>query len=85
MTQYRVENHEAFCQSEDEQSNRTTIEIGQATMLRRRTTDEAKETAETKGETEPNEDVHDILQACKTYTRMTPDCRLTGAWCDARP
>ncbi len=42
-----------------------------------RTTDEAKkETAETSELS--REDVHDILQACKTYTRMARSCRLTA-------
>ncbi len=46
------------------------------TMLREDDLDEAKETAETKGELS-REDVHDILQGIQT-TRMARSCRLTA-------
>jgi hypothetical protein len=63
MTQYGVEEpREAFVESEDEQEQRDNLELLQAvTMLREDDLDEAKETAETKGELS-REDVHDILQ-----------------------
>ena len=63
MTQYGVEEpKEAFVESEDEQEQRDNLELLQAvTMLTEDDMDEAKETAETKGELS-REDVHDILQ-----------------------
>lgn len=63
MTQYGVEEpKEAFVESEDEQEQRDNLELLQAvTMLTEDSLDEAKETAETKGELS-REDVHDILQ-----------------------
>lgn len=63
MTKYGVEEpKEAFVESEDEQEQRDNLELLQAvTMLTEDDMDEAKETAETKGELS-REDVHDILQ-----------------------
>lgn len=63
MTQYGVEEpKEAFVESEDEQEQRDNLELLQAvTMLTEDDMDEAKETAETKGELS-REDVHDILE-----------------------
>ena len=63
MTKYGVEEpKEAFVESEDEQEQRDNLELLQAvTMLTEDDMDEAKETAETKGEL-TREDVHDILQ-----------------------
>lgn len=63
MTQYGVEEpREAIVESEDEQEQRDNLELLQAvTMLTEDDMDEAKETAETKGELS-REDVHDILQ-----------------------
>lgn len=63
MTQYGVEEpKEAFVESEDEQEQRDNLELLQAvTMLTEDDMDEAKETAEAKGELS-REDVHDILQ-----------------------
>lgn len=63
MTKYGVEEpKEAFVESEDEQEQRDNLELLQAvTMLTEDDLDEAKETAETKGELS-REDVHDILQ-----------------------
>lgn len=63
MTQYGIEEpREAFVESEDEQEQRDNLELLQAvTMLTEDDMDEAKETAETKGELS-REDVHDILQ-----------------------
>lgn len=63
MTKYGVkEPKEAFVESEDEQEQRDNLELLQAvTMLTEDDMDEAKETAETKGELS-REDVHDILQ-----------------------
>ena len=63
MTKYGVEEpREAFVESEDEQEQRDNLELLQAvTMLTEDDMDEAKETAETKGELS-REDVHDILQ-----------------------
>lgn len=63
MTKYGVEEpREAFVESEDEQEQRDNLEVLQAvTMLTEDDMDEAKETAETKGELS-REDVHDILQ-----------------------
>jgi DNA repair exonuclease SbcCD ATPase subunit len=63
MTKYGVEEpREAFVESEDEQEQRDNLELLQAvTMLTEDDMDEAKETAETKGEL-TREDVHDILQ-----------------------
>ena len=63
MTQYGVEEpKEAFVESEDEQEQRDNLELLQAvTMLTEDDMDEAKETAETKGELS-REDVYDILQ-----------------------
>lgn len=63
MTKYGVEEpKEAFVESEDEQEQRDNLELLQAvTMLTEDDMDEAKETAEAKGELS-REDVHDILQ-----------------------
>lgn len=63
MTKYGVEEpREAVVESEDEQEQRDNLELLQAvTMLTEDDMDEAKETAETKGELS-REDVHDILQ-----------------------
>lgn len=63
MTKYGVEEpREAFVESEDEQEQRDNLELLQAvTMLTEDDMDEAKETAETKGELS-REDVHDILR-----------------------
>ena len=63
MTKYGVEEpREAFVESEDEQEQRDNLELLQAvTMLTEDDMDEAKETAEAKGELS-REDVHDILQ-----------------------
>lgn len=63
MTKYGVEEpKEAFVESEDEQEQRDNLELLQAvTMLTEDSLDEAKETAETKGELS-REDVHDILR-----------------------
>lgn len=63
MTKYGIqEPREAFVESEDEQEQRDNLELLQAvTMLTEDDMDEAKETAETKGELS-REDVHDILQ-----------------------
>lgn len=63
MTQYGIqEPKEAFVESEDEQEQRDNLELLQAvTMLTEDDMDEAKETAEAKGELS-REDVHDILQ-----------------------
>ena len=63
MTKYGVEEpKEAFVESEDEREQRDNLELLQAvTMLTEDDMDEAKETAETKGELS-REDVHDILQ-----------------------
>lgn len=63
MTQYGVEEpKEAFVESEDEQEQRDNLELLQAvTMLTEDDMDEAKETAETKGELS-REDVHAILE-----------------------
>lgn len=63
MTKYGVEEpREAFVESEDEQEQRDNLELLQAvTMLTEDDMDEAKETAEAKGEL-TREDVHDILQ-----------------------
>lgn len=63
MTQYGVEEpREAFVESEDEQEQWDNLELLQAvTMLTEDDMDEAKETAEAKGELS-REDVHDILQ-----------------------
>lgn len=63
MTQYGVEEpREAFVESEDEQEQRDNLELLQAvTMLTEDDLDEAKETAETKGEL-TREDVHAILE-----------------------
>lgn len=63
MTKYGVEEpKEAFVESEDEQEQRDNLELLQAvTMLTEEDMDEAKETAEAKGELS-REDVHDILQ-----------------------
>lgn len=63
MTKYGVEEpKEAFVESEDEQEQRDNLELLQAvTMLTEDDMDEAKETAETKGEL-TRDDVHDILQ-----------------------
>lgn len=63
MTQYGVEEpKEAFVESEDEQEQRDNLELLQAaTMLTEDDMDEAKETAEAKGELS-REDVQDILQ-----------------------
>lgn len=63
MTKYGVEEpREAVVESEDEQEQRDNMELLQAvTMLTEDDMDEAKETAETKGELS-REDVHDILQ-----------------------
>ena len=63
MTKYGVEEpKEAFVESEDEQEQRDNLELLQAvTMLTEDDMDEAKETAETKGELS-REDVHNILQ-----------------------
>ena len=63
MTKYGVEEpREAFVESEDEQEQRDNLELLQAvTMLTEDDMDDAKETAETKGELS-REDVHDILQ-----------------------
>ena len=63
MTQYGVEEpKEAFVESEDEQEQRDNLKLLQAvTMLTEDDMDEAKETAEAKGEL-TREDVHDILQ-----------------------
>lgn len=62
MTQYGVEEpKEAFVESEDEQAQRDNLELLQAvTMLTEDDMDEAKETAETKGEL-TREDVHEVL------------------------
>ena len=62
MTKYGVEEpKEAFVESEDEQEQRDNLELLQAvTMLTEDDMDEAKETAETKGEL-TRDDVHDIL------------------------
>lgn len=63
VTQYGIkEPIEAIIESEDEQEQRDNMELLQAvTMLTEDDMDEAKETAETKGELS-REDVHDILQ-----------------------
>lgn len=63
MTKYGVEEpREAVVESEDEQEQRDNLELLQAvTMLTEDDMDEAKETAEAKGELS-REDVHDILQ-----------------------
>ena len=63
MTKYGVEEpREAVVESEDEQEQRDNLELLQAvTMLTEDDMDEAKETAEVKGELS-REDVHDILQ-----------------------
>lgn len=63
MTKYGVEEpKEAFVESEDEQEQRDNLELLQAvTMLTEDDMDEAKETAEAKGEL-TRDDVHDILQ-----------------------
>ena len=63
MTKYGVEEpREVFVESEDEQEQRDNLELLQAvTMLTEDDMDEAKETAEAKGELS-REDVHDILQ-----------------------
>lgn len=63
MTKYGVEEpKEAFVESEDEQEQRDNLELLQAvTMLTEDDMDEAKETAEAKGELS-RKDVHDILQ-----------------------
>lgn len=63
MTKYGIqEPREAFVESEDEQEQRDNLELLQAvTMLTEDDMDEAKETAEAKGELS-REDVHDILQ-----------------------
>ena len=63
MTKYGVEEpKEAFVESEDEQEQRDNLELLQAvTMLTEDDMDEAKETAETKGELS-REDVHAILE-----------------------
>lgn len=63
VTQYGIkEPIEAIIESEDEQEQRDNMELLQAvTMLTEDDMDEAKETAETKGEL-TREDVHDILQ-----------------------
>ena len=62
MTKYGVEEpKEAFVESEDEQEQRDNLELLQAvTMLTEDDMDEAKETAETKGEL-TREDVHEVL------------------------
>lgn len=62
VTQYGIkEPIEAIIESEDEQEQRDNLELLQAvTMLTEDDMDEAKETAETKGELS-REDVHDIL------------------------
>lgn len=62
MTKYGVEEpREAVVESEDEQEQRDNLELLQAvTMLTEDDMDEAKETAETKGEL-TRDDVHDIL------------------------
>lgn len=62
MTQYGVEEpKEAFVESEDEREQRDNLELLQAvTMLTEDDMDEAKETAETKGELS-REDVHEVL------------------------
>lgn len=62
MTKYGVEEpKEAFVESEDEQEQRDNLELLQAvTMLTEDDMDEAKETAETKGELS-REDVHEVL------------------------
>ncbi len=62
MTKYGVEEpKEAFVESEDEQEQRDNLELLQAvTMLTEDDMDEAKETAEAKGEL-TRDDVHDIL------------------------
>lgn len=63
VTQYGIkEPIEVIIESEDEQEQRDNMELLQAvTMLTEDDMDEAKETAETKGELS-REDVHDILQ-----------------------
>lgn len=63
VTQYGIkEPIEAIIESEDEQEQRDNMEVLQAvTMLTEDDMDDAKETAETKGEL-TREDVHDILQ-----------------------
>lgn len=63
VTQYGIkEPIEAIIESEDEQEQRDNLELLQAvTMLTEDDMDEAKETAEAKGELS-REDVHDILQ-----------------------
>lgn len=63
MTQYGIaEPRETVVESEDEQEQRDNLELLQAvTMLTEDDMDEAKETAEAKGELS-REDVHDILQ-----------------------
>ena len=62
MTKYGVEEpKEAFVESEDEQEQRDNLELLQAvTMLTEDDMDEAKETAEAKGEL-TREDVHEVL------------------------
>ena len=73
MTQYGVEEpKEAFVESEDEQEQRDNLELLQAvTMLTEDDMDEAKETAETKGELS-REDVHDILQGMQDLNEDGP-------------
>lgn len=64
MTKYGVEEpKEAFVESEDAQEQRDNLELLQAvTMLTEDDMDEAKETAETKGELS-REDVHELLES----------------------
>ena len=66
MTKYGVEEpKEAFVESEDEQEQRDNLELLQAvTMLTEDDMDEAKETAEVKGELN-REDVHEILEGLR--------------------
>ncbi len=77
MTQYGVEEPREALSSLDEQEQRDKSQSYCSMAPCCETTwDEAKETAETKGELS-REDVHDILQGMQDHTRAC-SCRLTA-------